>query len=63
MEELVCKSKGCLHMNLSNPKGESFDVERTDCGGGGRSKSASLKETLVVVFSQGITQGFFNLFN
>ena len=36
MEGLVGKSKGFLPRNLSNPKEESFDVEGTSCGGGGR---------------------------
>ena len=31
-------------MNLSNSKGESFDVEGTGCVGGGRLKAASLKK-------------------
>ena len=46
MEGLVCKLKGFLSIKLSNPKGESFDVEEgkyllyghdgTGCVGGGR---------------------------
>ena len=44
MEGSVCKSKGFLPMSLSNPKGESFDAKRINCGGGGRSKVAGLKE-------------------
>ena len=68
MEGLVHKSKGFLPINLSNPKGESFDVEegkyllfghdRTDCVGRGRSKVVSLKEKLAGGFSQGITLGY-----
>ena len=50
-------------MNLSNPKGESFDVEGIDCGGEGRSIATGLKEKLVRGFSQGITMGFFNSSN
>ena len=34
VEGLVGKSKRFLHVNLSNPKGEYFDVEGTDCVGG-----------------------------
>ena len=55
MEGFVCKSKGFLPMNLPDPKGESFDVERIK---GGRSKVPSLKEKLVGSFSQ----GYFGLF-
>ena len=33
MEGLVCKSKGFLPSNLSNPKGESFDAEGISCIG------------------------------
>ena len=63
------KSKGFLHMNISNPKGVSFSAEqgkyllfghaKTDCVGGGRLKSACLKEKL----ARGITLGFFNSSN
>ena len=60
MEGLVCKSKGFLPMNLSNPKGESFDIIGISGVGGGRSKSAGLKDKFVGGFSQGITWGFFN---
>ena len=59
---LVRKSKGFLPMNLSNPKGESFDAKGTDCVGG-RSKAAGLKEKLVGGFSRGITMGFFKSSN
>ena len=50
-------------MNLSNPKGEFFYAEETDCGGGGRSKATGLKEKLVGGFSRGITQRFFDSSN
>ena len=30
---MVRKSKGFLPMNLSNPKGESFDAKGIGCGG------------------------------
>ena len=60
---LVYKSKGFLTMNISNPKGESFDAKGTDCRGGGRSKVAGLKEKLVGGFSRGIPRGFFNFSN
>ena len=36
VEGLVHKSKGFFPMNLSNPKGESFDVEGRCCVGEGR---------------------------
>ena len=44
MEGLVCTSKGFLPMKLSNPKGESFVVERIDRGGEGRSIAPGLKD-------------------
>ena len=59
-EGLVRKSKGFLHMNLSNLKGKSFDAKGIDCGGEGRSTTASLKEKLAGGFSRGITLAFFN---
>ena len=59
MESFVCKSKGFLPMNLSNPKGQSFDAEGIE-GEERRSKVACLKEKLVGGFSCGITLGFFN---
>ena len=37
VEELVHKLNRFLHMNLSNPKGESFDAEGIGCGGEWRS--------------------------
>ena len=46
VEGFVLKSKGFLPMNLSNPKGESFDAEGIDCGGGRRSKVVGLKEKI-----------------
>ena len=46
-------------MNLPNPKGESFNVERIE----GRSKVAGLKEKLVGGFSRVITLGYFNSSN
>ena len=59
MEGLVCKSKGFLPMNLSNPKGVSFGEEEgkylllghdeTGCVGGGRLKVAGVKEKLEVL--------------
>ena len=73
MEGLVHKSKGFLPVNLSNPKGESFDVEerkyllfghdKTSCVGEGRSKAVGLKEKLVGGFSRGITLGCFKSSN
>ena len=47
-------------MNLSNPKGESFNTEgiKTE-----RSKVVGLKDKLTGGFSWGITLGFFNLSN
>ena len=51
VEGLVCKSKGFLPMNLSNPKGESFDAEGIGCGKERRSKVTYLKEKLVKGFS------------
>ena len=51
MEELARKSKGFLLMNLSNPKGESFDAKGIGYVGGERSKSADLKEKLARGFS------------
>ena len=51
MEWLVCKSKGFLPMKLSNPKGESFDVEGIGCGGDRRSTTVGLKEKLAGGFS------------
>ena len=54
MERLVRKSKGFLHMNLSNAKGESFDVEGISCGEA-RSTVVGFKEKLVGGFSRGIT--------
>ena len=56
MEGFIHKSKGFLHMNLPNPRGESFDIEGIE---GGRSKVAGLKEKLTRGFSWGITLGFF----
>ena len=38
-------------MNLSNPKGESFDVEGIGCGGEGRSTVVGLKEKIAGDFS------------
>ena len=38
-------------MNLSNLKGESFDVEGIGCGGEGRSTATGLKEKLAGGFS------------
>ena len=63
MEELVRKSKGFLPMNLSNPKGESFDAKGIRCVGGEKSKSVGLKEKWARDFSQGITLGFFKSSN
>ena len=63
MEGFVCKSKGFLPMNFSNPKGKSFDAEGIGCGGGRRSKATSLKEKLARDFSRGITLGFFKSSN
>ena len=60
MEGLVHRSKGFLPMNLSNPKGESFDVEGVKEG---RSKVVGLKEKLEEGFSRGITLGFYNSSN
>ena len=37
-------------MNLSNPKGVSFDVEGIGCGGGERSKVAGLKKNWLEAF-------------
>ena len=42
MEGLVHKSKGFLLMNLSNPKGESLDVEGRCSVGEGRSEFVQL---------------------
>ena len=47
----VCRLKGFIPLNLSNPKGETFDVEVIGCGGEGRLKVAGLKEKLVGGFS------------
>ena len=63
VEGLVSKSKGFLPMNLSNPKGESFDVEVISCVGGREIKSRNLKEKLARGFSRGITLGFFKSSN
>ena len=60
MKGFIRKSKGFLSMNLSNPKGESFDTEGIDKG---RSKVSGLKEKLAGGFSWGITLGFFNSSN
>ena len=46
VEGLVNKSKGFLPMNLSNPKGESFDAEGIGCVGGREIKSRSLKKKI-----------------
>ena len=46
MEGLEFKSRRFLPMNLSNPKGESFDAKRIGYGGGGISKATGLKEKL-----------------
>ena len=51
LEGLVCKSKGFLHSNLSNPKGESFDAEGMGCIGEARSTAVGLKEKLAGGFS------------
>ena len=51
MEGLVHKSNGFLLMDLSNPKGESFDTEGIGCRGEGRSKVVGLKEKLAGGFS------------
>ena len=61
MEGLVCKSKGFFPINLSNPKGESFDAQEgkyflyghdgAGCVGGGRLKIVGLKEKLAGGFS------------
>ena len=53
MEGFVRKSKGFLPMNLSNPKGESFEAKGI----------AGLKEKLASGFSRDVTLGFFNLSN
>ena len=50
-------------MNLSNPKGKSFDAEGIGCGGNGRSKAICLKEKLAGGFSQSIILVFFNCSN
>ena len=63
VEGLVRKSKGFLPMNLSNPKGESFDAKGIGCEGEERSITSGLKEKLAGGFSLGITLGFFNSFN
>ena len=46
VEGLIRKSRGFLPLNLSNPKGESFDIEGIGCGGEGRSTAVCLKEKL-----------------
>ena len=51
MEGLVCKLKGFLPMNLSNPKGDPFNAEGIGCGGEERSKATGLKEKLAEGFS------------
>ena len=63
VEGLVRKANGFLPMNLSNPKGESFDVEGIGCGGEGRSTAVGLKEKLAGGFSRDITLSFFNSSN
>ena len=63
VEGLVFKSRGFLPMNISNPKGESFDAKRIVFEGGGISKATGLKEKLVGGFSRGITLGFFKSSN
>ena len=63
MEGLVRKSKGFLPMNLSNPKGESFNAEGIGCGGERRSTAVGLKEKLAEGYSRGITLGFLNSSN
>ena len=63
MEGLICKSKGFLPRNLSNPKGDSFDAKGISCGGEERSTAVGLKEKLAGGFSRGITLGFFSSFN
>ena len=63
LEGSVRKLKGFLPINLLNLRGESFDAERIDCGGEGRSTTAGLKEKLARGFSIGITLGFFSSFN
>ena len=60
MKGYVCRSKGFIPMNFSNPKEEFFYVEGIE---GGRSKVVGLKEKLAGGFSRGITLGFFNSSN
>ena len=55
MEGFVRRSKGFFPINLPNPKGQSFDVERIEKG---RSKVAGLKEKVAGGFCLGITLGF-----
>ena len=73
VEGLVHKSKGFLHINLSNPKGVPFGVEEgkqlllghdgTGCVGGGILKAIGLKEKMAGGSSRGITLGFFKSSN
>ena len=60
IEGFVRRLKRFLPMNLSNPKGESFDAVGIE---GGRSKVIGLKEKMVGGFSRGIILGFFNSSN